>query len=74
MRPRKLHQLRDGSIEEKKRKKAIIQAKVEHLFRVFKCAFQYTKVLYRGLAMNKRRLVFMAGLVDLLRMKKCLLT
>lgn len=74
MRPGKRRKLdKDSSDEKIEHIKAGIRAKVEHPFRIFKCVFNYAKVRYRGLAKNTSRLLFMAGLVNLLRMKKSLL-
>lgn len=53
--------------------KASIRAKVEHPFRIMKGMFGYSKVRYRGLAKNTNRLYVMAGLFNLLRVKRVLL-
>lgn len=74
MKPGKRRQLdKDSSDETIERIKAKIRAKVEHPFRLFKCVFGYTKVRYRGLAKNKARLNVMAGLANLITMKRYLL-
>lgn len=74
MRPGVRSRLDKASAAEKiERTKASIRAKVEHPFRLIKCVFGYNKVRYRGLAKNNSRLTFMAGLANLLTMKKCLL-
>ena len=53
--------------------KASVRAKVEHPFRVIKGMFGYSKVRYRGLAKNTNRLYLLAGLHNLLRVKRVLL-
>jgi len=74
MRPGKRRHLSKDSAEEKMEQiKARLRAKVEHPFRIFKCLFGYTKVRYRGLAKNKTRLNVMAGLANLITMKRHLL-
>lgn len=45
--------------------KASIRAKVEHLFRVLKCQFGFTKVRYKGLAKNTAQLVTLFALGNL---------
>ncbi|MFY0663441.1 MAG: hypothetical protein JXQ97_02385 [Natronospirillum sp.] len=71
MRPGNRRKLdKDSSDEKIEHIKAGTRAKVEHPLRIFKCVFNYAKVRYRGLAKNTCRLLFMAGLVNLLRMKK----
>ncbi len=53
--------------------KASVRAKVEHPFRMIKGVFGYGKVRYRGLAKNTNRLYVLAGLFNLLRVKRMLL-
>jgi IS5 family transposase len=53
--------------------KTSVRAKVEHAFFYIKRVFHYSKVRYRGLEKNTNRLYLLAGLVNLLRMKSCLL-
>ena len=53
--------------------KASVRAKVEHPFRLIKGMFGYSKVRYRGLAKNTNRLYVLAGLANLLKMKRVLL-
>jgi len=53
--------------------KASVRAKVEHPFRMIKGMFGYGKVRYRGLAKNRNRLYVLAGLYNLLRVKRMLL-
>lgn len=53
--------------------KAQTRAKVEHRFRVTKCQFGYTKVRFRGLAMNVAELVTLFALSNLWLVRKRLL-
>ncbi|EUC69996.1 hypothetical protein Y017_11230 [Alcanivorax sp. 97CO-5] len=53
--------------------KASVRARVEYPFRVIKGMFSYSKVRYRGLAKNTNRLYLLAGLHNLLRVKRVLL-
>jgi len=48
-------------------------SQVEHPFRMIKAVFEYGKVRYRGLAKNRNRLYVLAGLFNLLRVKRMLL-
>ena len=62
--------------EEDKRKnraKSSVRAKVEHVFRVLKCQFGFTKVRYRGLEKNANHLFSALALVNLFLMKRRLL-
>jgi transposase, IS5 family len=52
--------------------KASVRAKVEHSFFYIKRVFGYSKVRYRGLDKNTNRLYALAGLANLLRMKRWL--
>ena len=45
--------------------KSRVRAKVEHLFRVIKCQFGFTKVRYRGLMKNAQRLFVTCALANL---------
>ena len=45
--------------------KASVRAKVEHLFRVIKCQFGFTKVRYKGLPKNTPQLVTLFALSNL---------
>jgi IS5 family transposase len=47
------------------RKRSSIRARVEHLFRIIKCQFGYTKVHYKGLAKNQSQVVALIGLANL---------
>jgi transposase, IS5 family len=53
--------------------KASVRAKVEHPFYFVKRAFKYSKVRYRILTENTNRSYVLAGLINLLRMRSCLL-
>lgn len=62
--------------EEDKRKnrtKSKVRAKVEHVFRVLKCQFGYTKVRYRGLDKNANHLFAAFALVNIVLAKRRLL-
>jgi transposase, IS5 family len=52
--------------------KASVRSKVEHSFFYIKRVFGYSKVRYRGLEKNTNRLYALAGLANLLRMKRWL--
>ena len=55
-----------GSLLDKAEKlKASVRAKVEHPFRVVKCQFGFTKVLYKGLAKNTAQLFTLFALSNL---------
>lgn len=45
--------------------KSSVRSKVEHVFRVVKCQFGFTKVRYRGLAKNTAQLVTLFALSNL---------
>ncbi len=53
--------------------KASVRAKVEHSFFYMKRVFGYDKVRYRGLAKNTNRFYVLAGLANLVRMKRVLI-
>lgn len=62
--------------EEDKRKnrtKSKVRAKVEHVFRVLKCQFGFTRVRYRGLEKNANHLFAAFALVNIVLMKRRLL-
>jgi len=62
--------------EEDKRKnrtKSKVRAKVEHVFRVLKCQFGFTKVRYRGLDKNANHLFAAFALVNVVLSKRRLL-
>lgn len=74
MRPGKRKQLASKDIDAAETIKASVRAKVEHAFFYIKRMFGYSKVRYRGLAKNTNRLYVLAGLTNLLRSQKYLLT
>ena len=73
MRPGK-RKLAPPEVDEAEKAKASIRAKVEHAFFYIKRMFGYSKVRYRGLAKNTNRLYVLAGLANLMRSQKYLLT
>jgi transposase, IS5 family len=74
MRPGKRAKLaKSNPLAQAEKIKASVRAKVEHAFCYIKRMFRYSKVRYRGLEKNTNRLYVLAGLANLLRMKKCLL-
>lgn len=54
----------------KNRTKSKVCAKVEHVFRVLKCQFGFTKVRYRGLAKNANHLFAAFALVNIVLAKR----
>ena len=74
MRPGKCAQMaKSNPLAQAEKIKASVRAKVEHAFFYIKRVFHYSKVRYRGLEKNTNRLCVLAGLANLLRVKKCLL-
>jgi len=59
--------------QRKNRTKSTVRAKVEHVFRVLKCQFGYTKVRYRGLDKNANHLFAAFALVNIVLAKRRLL-
>lgn len=59
--------------QRKNRTKSAVRAKVEHVFRVLKCQFGYTKVRYRGLDKNANHLFAAFALVNIVLAKRRLL-
>lgn len=58
-RPKSLPKVSDWSVDWDhliEHRKASVRCKVEHIFRIIKCQFGYSKVAYRGLAKNENRL------------------
>jgi len=53
------------SQKKRNRKNSSIRARVEHLFRIVKRQFGYTKVRYRGLAKNASQVMMLIGLANL---------
>jgi len=47
--------------------KGKIRAKVEHLFRIIKCQFDFVKASHKGLAKNDNRLAMLFALSNLVR-------
>ncbi len=54
-----------SSQRKRNRQQSSIRARVEHLFRVIKCQFGYTKTRYRGLAKNAAQVHMRVGLANL---------
>ena len=54
-----------SSQKKRNRKNSGIRARVEHLFRIVKRQFGYTKVRYRGLAKNAAQVMTLIGLANL---------
>jgi IS5 family transposase len=60
-------------IDEIEKLKASVRAKVEHVFRVIKLQFGFTKVRYRGLAKNTAQLKTLFALSNLWMARRALL-
>ena len=54
-----------SSQKKRNRKQSSIRARVEHVFRVIKCQFGFTKTRYRGLAKNAAQVNMLVGLANL---------
>ena len=54
-----------GSQKKRNRKRGLVRAKVEHVFRVLKCQFGYRKVRYRGIAKNGAQVFTLLALANL---------
>jgi len=54
-----------GSQKKRNRKNSGIRARVEHVFRIVKRQFGYTKTRYRGLAKNAAQVMTLMGLANL---------
>jgi transposase, IS5 family len=63
-----------GSQKKRNRRNSAIRARVEHLFRIVKRQFGYTKVRYRGLAKNTARVMVLIGLANLYALRQRLVT
>ena len=63
-----------GSQKKRNRRNSGIRARVEHLFRIVKRQFGYTKVRYRGLAKNTAQVMVLIGLANLYALRRRLLT
>ena len=62
-----------SSQKQRNRKHASIRSRVEHVFRVIKCQFGYTKVRYKGLAKNAAQVFMLVGLANLYLKRRALL-
>jgi IS5 family transposase len=51
-----------------------VRSRVEHLFRVIKRQFGYTKVRYKGLAKNAAQVFTLVGLTNLYLARRAMLT
>jgi IS5 family transposase len=51
--------------KKRNRRRSSIRARVEHLFRIIKCQFGFTKVRYKGLAKNRSQVMALMGLANL---------
>ncbi len=63
-----------GSQKKRNRRNSGIRARVEHLFRILKRQFGYTKVRYRGLAKNTAQVMVLIGLANLYALRRRLMT
>ena len=63
-----------GSQKKRNRRNSAIRARVEHLFRIVKRQFGYTKVRYRGLAKNTAQVMVLIGLANLYALRRRLVT
>ena len=67
-RPRSLPSVSDNAIDWERfieHRKSSVRSKVEHVFRIIKCQFGYTKTRYRGLQKNENRLYAMCTSANL---------
>ena len=67
-RPRSLPTVSDNAIDWERfieHRKSSVRSKVEHVFRIIKCQFGYTKTRYRGLQKNENRLYAMFACANL---------
>lgn len=58
---------------QRNRTHAAIRSRVEHLFRIIKCQFGYTKTRYQGLAKNAAQVFMLIGLTNIYLKRKSLL-
>jgi IS5 family transposase len=63
-----------GSQKKRNRRNSAIRARVEHLFRIIKRQFGYTRVRYRGLAKNTAQVMVLIGLANLYALRRRLVT
>jgi len=59
-----------GSQKKRNRRNSAIRARVEHLFRIVKRQFGYTRVRYRGLAKNTAQVMVLIGLANLYALRR----
>ena len=59
-----------GSQKQRNRRNSAIRARVEHLFRIVKRQFGYTRVRYRGLAKNTAQVMVLIGLANLYALRR----
>ena len=59
-----------GRQKKRNRRNSGIRARVEHLFRIVKRQFGYTKVRYRGLAKNAAQVMALIGLANLYALRR----
>jgi Transposase and inactivated derivatives, IS5 family len=59
-----------GSQKKRNRRNSGIRARVEHLFRILKRQFGYTKVRYRGLMKNTAQVMALIGLANLYALRR----
>jgi IS5 family transposase len=59
-----------GSQKKRNRRNSGIRARVEHLFRIVKRQFGYTKVRYRGLAKNAAQVMVLIGLANVYTLRR----
>src|SRR5215469_4648505 len=59
-----------GSQKKRNRRNSGIRARVEHLFRIVKRQFGYTRVRYRGLAKNTAQVMVLIGLANLYALRR----
>lgn len=67
-RPHSLPKVSDNAIDWERlieHRKSSVRCKVEHVFRIIKCQFGYTKTRYRGLKKNENRLYAMFACANL---------
>lgn len=67
-RPHSLPKVSDNAIDWERlseQRKSSVRCKVEHVFRIIKCQFGYTKTRYRGLKKNENRLYAMFACANL---------
>ena len=63
----------DGPFQQKAGETSSIRARVEHVFRVIKRQFGYTKVRYKGIAKNAAQVFSLIGLTNLYLARRALM-